>query len=398
MQKLKKAEFDKTYRFREARRRESGEKSLVNCFSCANMPDGAGDKEPAYCNHPERFRRVKIAEYFRGYFGDRGESRNIALGRVCDCHTPEPLPEGVSLPIVPEKHLILLGSQSRDICHADSNCPYVVEEARAAMAVTLETIKREKLLDYLKRPGIHIKDRPDLVPDETIGWQICEMPCCNNKLPYHTWRIDDYRRRVGIKPDGSEEKPWVRKVIDHERKIVMTPEEAEAVFDLTRFNSSEFRDIHHRISAVSDYLHKHCNRLGSRPLGEAFNPVYLISGFHILKDSLNKANADVWVYDGRLFDAKKGLEIPLEELERIPEGIVPCMDRHGVFSNARFHCQNEHFGSFYFYGIVKPSPENLALKGASHFIEIGAVKYRGYEHMWGEFGKGFNGLASFHEE
>jgi hypothetical protein len=42
--------------------------------------------------------------------------------------------------------------------------------------------------------------------------------------------------------------------------------------------------------------------------------------------------------------------------------------------------------------------ESLILKGATHFLDVKEAHYHGHEHLWGEFGKGFAGLASFHEE
>lgn len=407
MLELKKEDFNKTFRFREARRGEH-QKTLVNCVTCTSMSGGANDQEGvAYCNHPRRFRRIKIAEYLAGSWFSRDNSHNISSERVCDAYTSKPLPEGVELPVLPEKHVILLGSQWRDIMHADPNCPYVTEELRLiheqenqAQENNITQDKRDN--PVFNKPKISLEDRSDLVPMEIVGREICEMPCCDSKLPYQTWRYDSYRCRVGIKPDGSEPKIWTRNGIKpHEKKVVIQPEEIEAVFDLSRFNSPEFGNIHNRIIAVSEYLRKHSNRIGSRPLSEAVNPISLDSSYHILEDPLVGSNtgADVWVYDERLFNIRKGLEKPLGELKEIPEGIVPCMDTHKVFSVAQSYCREEHFGTFYIYGILKPLEDKTLLsKGLTHFIDIGAVTYHGHEHMWGEFGKGFNALASFHEE
>lgn len=393
MPKLKKEDFDRKFRFREARinNPRDGLVNKVNCASCTNKNGGSNDHErdTTYCCHPERFRRIKIAQYWSGISG--GHSHNIASEMVCDAFTSNPLPEGVVLPVIPENHAILLGSQYADPYHADANCSYVVEEAR--MIATTGT-------GILKGAEIRFIDLSDKVPGETIRDK-CEMPCCEAKLPYQLlYNPNGYRARVRLKPDGSEPVIWVRNgIVKHERKKEMTPEETEAVFDLTRFNTLEvgFGRIQDRIIAVSNHLSEHCNRLGSRPLSESVNPVFLDSHYHVLKDSLGKANADAWVYDERLFDEKKGLEKPLEDLERIPEGVVPCMDTQRVFRNTRYYCR-DLFGTYYFYGIVKPSPENLTSRGASHFVDIGAVSFHDTQHMWGEFGKGFNGLASFHEE
>ena len=388
MKKLTKAIFDEKYRFREAR----GE-GLVNCVTCNTMTGGANDKEgTAFCEHEERFKRIKIAEYFEGYFGEKGTSHNIASKCVCDSYNSKPLPEGVEKTILPEKHAILLGTQYRDPYHADVNCPYVIEELR---------MEGEGGAVGLKKAEVGIIDLSEMVPGETIR-DICDMPCCESKLPFQISMGSDYRRRAGLKPDGTEPKIWVRNgIVNHGKKFAMSLEKSEAVFDLEKFNSSEFGGIHKKISAVSDHLNSHCNRLGSRPLSEVVNPVWFSPYHHILEDSLvgPDSNADFWAYDERLFDIKKGLGRPLNELEKIPEGLIPCMDTNKVFRSAQSHCERYFSGRFFLYGIVKSIVDkNLLSKGVNHFIEVGAVSYHGYEHMWGEFGKGFDGLASFHEE
>ncbi len=395
MPKLKKAEFDKRCRFREARQNNprEGLVNRVNCSSCTNMSGGANNEELALCNHSERFRKVKIMAYWSGWGNRTGNY--IASQCVCDAYTPHPLPKEINLPILPEHHAILLGSQYADPYHTDSNCPYVIEEARMLTINNGDT-------GTLRRAEIYVCDISDKVPGETIR-DICDMPCCETKLPFQLlYNPNGYRARVGLKPDGSEPRVWVRNgIVKHERNVEMTIEEAEVVFDLSRFSTLD-KNLHLRITSVSDYLRKHCNRLGSRPLSEAVNPVHLGSSYHILDDPILVSNsgADVWVYDERLFDRKRiVLSKLLKDLEKIPEGIIPCMDVHKVFRNARSYCGDyESSGTYHFFGLLKPASPNLASRGVNHLIEINAVKFHGYEHMWGEFGRGFNGLASFHEE
>ncbi len=395
MRGLVKAVFDEKYRFRKSRK-----EGLVNCVSCDNMTGGISNEEPAYCEYPERFRKIKIAEYWEGW--SHGTSHNIASERVCDVYASKPLLREAIAPELHEKQVILLGTQSKDVAHADSNCPYVVEEIRKTMVPKADN--KNNPFAYLTEPGVHIRDRSNLVPEETTGWQICEIPCCDEKLPYHTWRVDDYRRKVGIKPDGTEKKQWVRNgIIKHEKKVEMIIEEAEAVFDLERFNSDESGRIHNQIVAASGHLRANCNWLGSRPLSEAINPVCSSNRHSILKPSLiglGDTGADFWIYDDRLFNIEEGLERPLNELERIPEGLIPCMDFGRILKEAYAEWRAD-WGTYSIYGILrelKPDDEILFSKGASHFIDVGAVNYHGHEHWWGVSGKGFRKMASFHEE
>jgi len=387
MIKLKRDEFNERYRFRESRiGKFTG--SLINCVSCSNMTGETNDKEgPSFCEHPERFRKIKIAEYWRGFFGP-GESHNLASQRVCDAYMSNQLPEGIEKVVIPEKHAILLGSQWEDIYHADPNCPYVIEELRMQ--------KEGKKINHreAKVKYISISEK---VPGESIN-DICDMPCCESKLPFQILR-SDYRRHVGIKPDGTEPIKWVRNgIVKHQEKVSMTPEEAETVFDLSKFNSKEFGDVWQRISAVASYLHEHCNVLGSRPLSEAVNPIALSRCFNLLDHHVNRG---FWVYNERLFNWRDQGEIlkkPIMDLEKIPEGIIPCVDTWGVFGNA-ISCCPKYLGNFSILGLVKPLEDEFLLsKGATHFIEIGAVSYSGHEHLWGEFGRGFSKLESFDRE
>ena len=398
MVKLKKDDFNTKYRFRESRK-----ESLVCCTTCDSKTGGDNDENPAFCEHEERFRKIKIAEYWPGFFGP-GTSNNIAPKRVCDAYASEALSEGVERPVLGEKQAMLLGSQGKDVFHADPSCPYVLEELKRIQDQDKSEDSRKQVLACY-RPAIQMRDISDKVQGEVVGGALCEMPCCDSKLPYQTWRVDDYRRKVGIKPDGTEPRKWVRNgIVKHGNKVSMTLEEAAEFFDLERFNSREIGNVHRRISTVADHIHGNCNYLGSRPLSEAVNPVYLwISVFSLLKDPLAKSDndAEFWMYDKRLFNPETKLEKPLKFLKKIPEGLILCMDKHyalrGAMSSCERHrCFSESFG---IYGIVKELEDaNLLSKGLSHFVEIGEVSVHASNHMWGEFGKGFGEMASFDKE
>lgn len=251
------------------------------------------------------------------------------------------------------------------------------------------------------RADVFIIDTSEMVPGSTVN-DICDMPCCESKLPYQLWRASCYRRKTGLKPDGTEPMRWVRNgLVKHQKTSDMPIEEAGAFFDLENFNSSEYRDIQAKIVAISEYLHKHCNSLGSRPLSEAVNPIVCGYHYHLLDDSLvgPDAHADFWIYDDRLFDSEKGLEKAIKELEKIPEGIVPLTDPNRILTHAKSECDRYGDRNYSVYGMLKElEDEALISKGLTHFIEIGAVSFLDSGYMWGEFGKGFNGLASFHEE
>ncbi len=395
MEKLKKDDFRLKYRFRESRG------GLVSCVTCDSKTGGNTTKEgPAFCEHEERFRKIKIAEYWGSCFSN--PSRNVAAERVCDAYTSKALAEGLEIPVIQEKQAILLNSQWRSIWHADPNCPYVVLELR--MMDDKEKNPEEKDISKGK-PGIETIDISELVPMEVVGAEICEMPCCESKLPYQTWRIDEYRRKVGIKPDGSGPRKWVRNgIVKHGNKFSMTLEEAAEFFNLERFNSSEFGDRWKQISTVADYIHKKCNVLGSRPLSEAVNPVRLWSAVcHLLKDPLAKSDNDeeFWFYDKRLFNPEIKLEKSPNVLEKIPEGLILCRDVHYALRKAMTSCERHRCFSEWFsiYGVVKELEDsNLLSKGLSCFVEIYEVSVHAANHMWGEFGKGFGKMASFDRE
>lgn len=385
--KLNKEGFNFFHRFRKAR-----EGCSINCSSCAFMSGVRSGKGEAFCNNPGRSREIRLMEN-RGW-GER-EDYSIASEYVCNAlKSKEPLPKGVIIPSLPEKHFILLGTQSREIYHADPNCPYVSEELRMANDGSNS------------RADVHIVDRSELVPMEVIGHAICEMPCCDTKLPYQTFRVDDYKRRVGIKPDGSEPRRWVKnETIMHERKVAKTLEEAEAVFDLKVFNSSKFGDEegrkHNRICAALYYLRQNCNTLGSRPLSEAANPVGVSNRHHILRNpSLNPQGClEFLVYDERLFDfnRKRGeLAPPIRNLESIPEGIILCIDTQKFLSNMDGY--NVSLSNLELYGIVKPLDDsNLVSRGMTNYMDVRAASYHWHD-LIGAFGKDFMGLERFDEE
>ncbi len=232
---------------------------------------------------------------------------------------------------------------------------------------------------------------------------LCDMPICEKKLQFQICDPNGYRTRVGIHPNAHDPRRWVRNgLMKHQRQVDMAFEEAEAAFDLTAI-VAKHQGLHTKIVAVSDYLHKHTNRLGSRPLSEAVNPVFLCPYFNIFDQSQvgDNSGAHLWIHDERLFDRKKGLEKPIAQLDKIPEGIIPCMDTKGIFANAIYVCHEGHRISeqFHLYGILKPiQDQRLFSKGLTHSVDIRAVRYSAHSHMWGEVGVGFAGVASFHEQ
>lgn len=388
MSRLKKAEFDGKNRFREAR-----EEGLVSCASCAHMSGSSMPKETAVCRNPERFTPITIKVHHTGGWGINGDDENVSPRRVCDAYTPKPLPDSAVLPAIPEGNVIILGSQWRGAPHADPTCPYVQEEVRLIDA-------NGQAPKVMRKPEISFRDISDSVAGESIGDDLCEMPCCQSKLPFSLWRTNDYRRRNGLKPDGSEKTVWVRNAITkHEKKSDMTPEEAEAFFYLAPVVSG-IEGIHNKIVAVSDYLHKKCSWLGSRPLSEAINPVSFSCYHHFLDGTQSKEHPErFWAYDGRLFDGNSGLKGRLDELDRIPEGFILCADSKRILRGGMGYSSQRSLGSFWARGILKPMEDPaLVSKGVNHFMDIREVSYHGMNEMWGEYGIGFSGLDRFDEQ
>ena len=395
--KLKRDEFDLKFRFREARK-----EGLVSCASCAHISGGAKRDEIALCQHSGRLKKIKIAEYQPGYWSERGESKNISSNHVCDAYTSRPLPEGVFVPGIPDNHAVLLGTQWRDPYHLDPKCPYLVEEARIIST-------GGKVRD--RKGEFTFVDVYDWAPGEVIR-DLCDLPCCESKLEVQVCDPNGYRAQVGIHPNGRDPKRWARNgIVKHGKVSKMGIEEAEAFFDLTKVSSGR-RDIFDQIGAVSDYMHKSCNWLGSRPLSEATNPVEFSNRHHFLAEpNASSQSAGFWAYDERLVDRNTMLNVPLTGLDKIPEGYLLCLDTKGVLRGGILEC-NRHYGYYrqnhnespsYFWarGILKPMEDPVFLsKGVNHFLDIREVHFKGHscDHMWGEFGIGFSGLASFHEE
>lgn len=374
MEKLKREEFDKVFRFRESK----GE-GLVNCLTCASVLD-KDNKKISFCGHKERARKVQLAE------SSLFSPRDIASASVCDVYAAKPLPECIAVPNIPEKNAIVLDSQDKDILHADANCPYVIEELRLVK------------MGENKKASVNMFDLSDTVPGEVVGRELCEMPCCSSKLNYQTWRPDRYRQRTGIKPDGTEPKIFVKNgIVNHEKKVTMTYEEAEVAFDLNKFNSNDFKGSWwDAVHAAHAHLFKNCNELGSKPLSEAVNPVKVSSCryHHILEHPYkNKdGNWEFWVYDERLFDREKHHKVPMRNLVNGIEGVFPCIDTEGIFSDLNENLRWS-LGGFETYGILRPVEDNMGLpKGTSHFIDIRAISYNELSNwMSGVFGKGFCG-------
>jgi hypothetical protein len=392
--KLTRQQFNERFRFRDCR-----EQALVNCASCVYV---TGETEKTYktvskCGSPLRFRPVKITR--------EGWEDNGAKERVCDAYKNKPLPSDVVPVEFKEGEGAVLTTQFADCLHVDAKCPYVVEEQRLA--------KSGGRAKYDRIGEVRIVDVTENVPGETHQ-DACDMPCCESRLQFQIWDPNTYRNRVGIHPNAHDPTRFVRNGIRrHEKKANMTYEEAEAFFGgVAKVASATAGEgACNQISAVSDYIHKQVNRLGSKPLTEAVNPVSLnafdllavprwLDGFgQMLEDSAN-TGADVWMYDERLFDARKGLGKPLVQLEKIPEGIIPCMDTKRVLWNViRAPRSNRLSESFSLYGILKPLEDKVLLsKGLSHFLDIRHVYYHSHEHWWGESGVGFSNTASFHEQ
>ncbi len=400
--KLKGMEFDEKFRFRECR-----EDSLVKCASCIHAK---GDIRGAFntiaqCTNPLRFRRVRIA--CEGW----GSGSNGSQNMVCDAYQNKPLPDNVSELVLKEGEGVVLQTQFADCIHVDSKCPYVVEETR----LERDGGKTEK---YKRSGEVRRVDISEIVPGEE-STDMCDMPCCESRLQFQIIDPNTYRNRVGIHPNVND-RPirFVRNAITrHGKNSDMTYEEAEAFFDLTKVVGGVAdrgrHTIHEKIAVVADYIYKRVNGLGSRSLTEATNPVWLNYSFEVLaipvwlKDMIRwkvqdsaDTGADVWMYDKRLFDGKKGLERPLVQLERIPEGIIPCVDSRDVLKNVRRAPEcNRLDERFNLYGILKPVENRLfSDRGVTHFLDIRHVSYRAHEHWWGESGAGFSGVASFHEQ
>ncbi len=378
--RLKRAEFDSKFRFRESRK--SFGNIQVNCASCAHMTGVAEGTGKAHCGNPQRFKRVTLSENWMG------ADSSYASERVCDKYFNKQLPPEVSVPELPDKHVFVLWSQTWGVDHASKNCPYVVEEARM-------------IHNGCERSKIEARDISDRVPREAI-WQMgCEMPSCAGELNFQYRQHDDHKRAAGIGNNGSEPLIWIRKVVDHQRKKVMTPEEAEAFFDLSRFR--EKGDVYALIDKVRTHLYDGSNSLGSKPLSEAMNPVWLNGSHQIWEHTPldSKAPLQFWYYDQRLFDAEKTQKVPIGSLDRVPEGFVLCVDTAGVLRGGMIDRGNRESAprNFGIFGNVRLLEDKvLRAKGVTHFVDIGAVTYHDSNYMNGVYGRGVSAVASYDQE
>ena len=358
MPKLKKEDFNRTFRFRKSR-----EGRLVSCASCDSMSGESGYGKEAFCGHEERFIKIKLADYLGPGFG----SWNIAASSVCDAYSSKPLLGGIRVEPIPEEHAIILN----DIIHASSDCPYIIEEVRAG------------------------KKLPE--PRDVSEWNsamphsLCEMPCCEKKLPILPGRIDYYRRANNLKPDGTES-TWAPQTLEHEIRVLKSEQEIIDLFDLSRFRGEG--DLYDRISAAEKHLRDNCNRLGTVRLSGAVSPIMLRCS-PVEHPSINShGELEVWVSDDRVFDWKSHINHPMRGMGSIPEGVHLCVDAKKVLP---YDFESHSLGSGWvtIYGNVRSAhEEKRRVPGAEHFIEIGAIAYSDVGHgdtgMVGIFGQGFH--------
>jgi len=397
MGKLNKKDFNKEYTFRHSR------SNAVSCSTCASSSLEDEVNKIIACTDSERSRKIRIVS--EQYYTFKPES--LAEERVCSKYTSKPLPEGVEVPKVPDNHVIVLRRQDRgtdgSVIHADVNCPYVIEELRQAFEE--RNLKDDDKPIYWRRAKVSFRDMSGTVPKEILPFTfICEMSCCNSKLDYQFDR-DNYRKKNGIKPNGTEEKIFIRKEVEHEIKISNTIAEAEAFFDLSYFGANTIvagikrdftKDYWFGVLESSRYLHICSNRLGSKPLSEATNPVQTDSYYHSIIRGLyrNQNNQlELWLKDSRLCDWNIKHPESIRSMEVVPEGLIPCIDTSGVFKNF----ERRYFPAKpSFFGIVKPVTEDLKLpKNITHYIDLRAITYSELGNGWmsGTFGKGFFGEA-----
>lgn len=174
MAKLKKEDFNRAFRFREART------SSVSCATCKDMSGEMGYDKKTFCEHNYRFRRITLTDYLGPGYG----SWNTASTRLCDAHAPKPLPDGITIDSLAENHALIL----RDIIHTGVECSYVIEEARARAR---DGKKPLEAIDISKWKY-------------SAPYSICEMPCCESNLALKPCMPDYYRQKNGLKPDGTD--------------------------------------------------------------------------------------------------------------------------------------------------------------------------------------------------
>lgn len=388
MAKLKKAEFSEKYRFREARK-----EGLVSCASCASI-SGEENITEAFCVHSERGRRIRIADYFC----DSRSSWYTARKSLCDAFISKPLSKGVEVPVLKEGQGFLLGTQWRDPYHADANCPYVVEEARAVEETKKpkpEGDEGEKPLKFNK-PEVHLVDSLKGSSWRGALRDICEMPCCESKLSHFhiSHNPNGYRVRVGLKPDGSEVYIRPPEHQEHETKFNLTADELREFFDLSKFDSADEAEKH---------LDEGCNRIGTRDFSKAVNPVKLyFAGDTWRLTARPNGDYEMWLVDNRVYEPRlrqktpDGKVIPLKDLDVIPDGILFGLAKSGVLP---WDIKNHSYlglTAFHVYGnIRKVTPDLQVPKGVTHFIDVDAISYSdtGNSWMYGVFGQGFHHSA-----
>ncbi|TSC97469.1 MAG: hypothetical protein CEN88_31 [Candidatus Berkelbacteria bacterium Licking1014_2] len=176
MGKLKKADFDNKYRFRESRSKQGG----ARCELCVHNHNQDG-----YCRHPERARRIILSEE-PPWFG--GLRTDLSSDRVCDL-VKIPMPESITVPEIEEGFIIdvgsgiLLGHCRFSLLHGDPMCPYI---AAHIIDHTLDTY------EHYEKSTCHIEIKQP-------HWEIlCELPQCQKRIGRPPYKEDDYLRRQGF--------------------------------------------------------------------------------------------------------------------------------------------------------------------------------------------------------
>ena len=76
MPKLKKKDFNETFRFRESR------KGQVNCNTCPDMTSKSDNGKDAFCTHEERVRRVKLTDYLGPFTNKSAASTSVLISSL----------------------------------------------------------------------------------------------------------------------------------------------------------------------------------------------------------------------------------------------------------------------------------------------------------------------------